>query len=77
MQQSADDCLYLHLGALAVVEGGKIGVVAQQRERRGPVFLVCAIVLQRDRGQGLFELEHERLLEVNLNGVTWTKTHVA
>ena len=29
---------------------------------------------QRDRGQGLFELEHERLLEVNLNGTTWTKT---
>ncbi|MBC8108676.1 MAG: AIM24 family protein [Anaerolineae bacterium] len=29
---------------------------------------------QRDRGQGVFELEHERMLEVNLNGVTWTKT---
>ncbi len=28
---------------------------------------------QRDRGQGLFELESERLLEVNLNGRVWTK----
>lgn len=29
---------------------------------------------QKDRGQGLFELEHERLLEINLNGMIWTKT---
>ncbi|MBI1302486.1 MAG: AIM24 family protein [Phycisphaera sp.] len=29
---------------------------------------------QRDRGHGLFELENERLLEVNLNGQMWTKT---
>lgn len=29
---------------------------------------------QQDRGQGLFELEHDRLLEVNLNGLVWTKT---
>ena len=29
---------------------------------------------QQDRGQGLFELENERLLEINLNGMTWTKT---
>lgn len=29
---------------------------------------------QQDRGQGLFELESERLLEINLNGVVWTKT---
>jgi uncharacterized protein (AIM24 family) len=29
---------------------------------------------QQDRGQGLFELETERLLEVNLNGMVWTKT---
>ena len=28
---------------------------------------------QRDRGQGLFELESERLLEVNLNGRLWIK----
>ena len=28
---------------------------------------------QRDRGQGLFELETQRLLEVNLNGTVWTK----
>lgn len=28
---------------------------------------------QRDRGQGLFELETERLLEVNLNGMIWIK----
>ena len=28
---------------------------------------------QRDRGQGLFELETPRLLEVNLNGEVWTK----
>jgi len=29
---------------------------------------------QRDLNQGLFELENERLLEVNLNGTIWTKT---
>ena len=29
---------------------------------------------QRDRGQGLFELESDRMLEVNLNGLIWTKT---
>ena len=29
---------------------------------------------QRDRGEGLFELEQERLLEVNLDGMVWTKT---
>lgn len=28
---------------------------------------------QRDHGQGLFELESERMLEVNLNGSMWTK----
>ena len=29
---------------------------------------------QRDLGQGLFELENDRLLEINLNGAIWTKT---
>lgn len=29
---------------------------------------------QRDRGQGLFELESPYMLEVNLNGDVWTKT---
>lgn len=29
---------------------------------------------QRDRGEGLFELESERMLEVNLDGRVWTKT---
>ncbi|MBX3411740.1 MAG: AIM24 family protein [Pirellulales bacterium] len=28
---------------------------------------------QRDRGQGLFELENDRVLEINLNGTVWTK----
>lgn len=28
---------------------------------------------QQDRGEGLFELETQRLLEVNLNGSIWTK----
>ena len=28
---------------------------------------------QQDRGQGLFELESERILEVNLDGLVWTK----
>lgn len=28
---------------------------------------------QRDRGQGVFELESARMLEVNLNGQVWTK----
>jgi len=29
---------------------------------------------QRDRGEGLFELESDRMLEVNLNGELWIKT---
>lgn len=29
---------------------------------------------QKDKGQGLFELERKRMLEVNLNGMVWTKT---
>lgn len=29
---------------------------------------------QKDRGQGLFELERDRVLEVNLHGDVWTKT---
>lgn len=29
---------------------------------------------QQDRGMGLFELETERLLELNLDGMIWTKT---
>ena len=29
---------------------------------------------QQDKGQGLFELERPRLLEVNLDGMIWTKT---
>ena len=29
---------------------------------------------EQERGQGLFELENERLLEINLNGLAWTKT---
>ena len=28
---------------------------------------------QRDRNQGFFELENDRLLEINLNGTVWTK----
>ena len=28
---------------------------------------------QQDRGEGLFELENERMLEVNLSGLVWTK----
>ena len=28
---------------------------------------------EKDLGQGVFELERERLLEVNLNGLVWTK----
>lgn len=28
---------------------------------------------QKDRGQGIFELETERMLEVNLNGMVWMK----
>jgi uncharacterized protein (AIM24 family) len=29
---------------------------------------------QKDRGEGVFELETERMLEVNLDGQVWTKT---
>ena len=28
---------------------------------------------QRDHGQGMFEMERDRMLEVNLNGQIWTK----
>ena len=33
-----------------------------------------AASIQQDRGQGLFELERDRILEVNLQGEIWTKT---
>lgn len=33
-----------------------------------------AATTQQDRGQGLFELESPRMLEVNLNGMIWMKT---
>jgi len=33
-----------------------------------------AATTQKDRGQGLFELESPRMLEVNLNGLVWMKT---
>lgn len=33
-----------------------------------------AATTQKDRGQGLFELEGPRMLEVNLNGMVWMKT---
>jgi len=29
---------------------------------------------QQERGQGVFEMENERILEINLNGPIWTKT---
>ena len=29
---------------------------------------------QKERGEGLFELESDRLLEINLDGMVWTKT---
>ena len=29
---------------------------------------------EQQRGQGLFELENDRLMEVNLDGLVWTKT---
>ena len=32
---------------------------------------------QQDRGQGLFELESERMLEVNLDGRVWTISKVS
>jgi len=28
---------------------------------------------QKDKGEGIFELETERILEINLNGMVWTK----
>lgn len=33
-----------------------------------------AATSQKERGQGVFELESPRMLEVNLNGLIWTKT---
>ena len=33
-----------------------------------------AATTQQDLNQGLFELESPRMLEVNLNGMIWTKT---
>lgn len=34
----------------------------------------AARTAQQDRGHGLFEMENERVLELNLNGTLWTKT---
>jgi uncharacterized protein (AIM24 family) len=36
----------------------------------------AAKTAERDRGQGFFELESDRLLEVNLDGLVWTKKGV-
>ena len=36
----------------------------------------AAKTAERDRGQGFFELESDRLLEVNLDGMVWTKKGV-
>jgi uncharacterized protein (AIM24 family) len=33
-----------------------------------------AATVQQDKNEGLFELENPRMLEVNLNGMIWTKT---
>lgn len=43
------------------------------QDKRYSVAEFLASTAQQDRGQGLFEFETERLLEVNLNGAVWTK----
>jgi uncharacterized protein (AIM24 family) len=47
---------------------------AQQSSGRYSLAEFVRARAQRDRGHGLFELENERILEVNLNGQMWTKT---
>jgi len=47
---------------------------AQQSQGRYSLAEFVRSRAQRDRGQGLFELENERMLEVNLDGRVWTKT---
>jgi uncharacterized protein (AIM24 family) len=58
--------------AAALVQGPETG-----RIRGMPAQSLAEFVsrtAQQDRGHGLFELEHDRLLEVNLSGLVWTKT---
>ena len=45
----------------------------QQQENRYSIDDFVKRTGQQDLGQGLFELERERMLEVNLNGKVWTK----
>lgn len=44
-----------------------------ETENRYSVAEFIAQTEEKDRGQGLFEFETQRLLEVNLNGMVWTK----
>jgi uncharacterized protein (AIM24 family) len=51
------------------VDSGRIGAMPSQS-----LADFVTRTAQQDRGQGLFELENDRLLEVNLSGMIWTKT---
>jgi uncharacterized protein (AIM24 family) len=44
-----------------------------QRDSRYTLEEFVNATQQRDRGQGVFELESARMLEINLNGRVWTK----
>ena len=50
-------------------------VVVRKGDGRVQIFTrrICQATQQQDRGEGLFELESDRMLEVNLNGMIWIK----
>ena len=49
------------------------GTSAMDDDNRYSIREFVEQTVQQDRGQGLFELESDRILEVNLNGQVWTK----
>jgi uncharacterized protein (AIM24 family) len=51
----------------------KLGSEAGKKVNRYSLSEFIRKTSQEDHGQGLFELESERLLEINLSGLVWTK----
>lgn len=57
----------------AVIEPTNVETSGTQNVNRYTLEQFVNATEQRDRGQGVFELESARMLEVNLNGRVWTK----
>ncbi len=56
-----------------LVEPTNVETAGAERDSRYTLDEFVNATKQRDRGQGVFELESPRMLEINLNGRVWTK----